>query len=173
MLIFNNYYLEENIKNPLRSGKVKISIGKTTYKDRSSTFLMIDNLAWMFRFNPSFVLIFPTEKALQKDDDMTNATLIYPKFASKNMEFNKLHNGTAYLTTYFFGEPKEDRSFDWFYRFSEYGFRLSDFKGLEDSILKLNSDTTLHISSRDYEHPTFVSGETKDFKVYARVNRKN
>ena len=166
------YDLQENIVNPFRSGKVKISVGKTSYEGLTQTFVMIDELSWLFRLKPSFVMLFPSEKALNTQGG-TNVNIIYPKYADKNMEFNVLSSGTADLRTYFFGEPKEDRSFDMYYRFFEVGFKLFNFKGLDDSLLKLKSSTEISISSKDYEHPSFVSGKTEKFKVRARASRKN
>lgn len=167
--------LSENIINPLRTslGRVKISIGKTTYDKLTQSFLMINNLAWLFRLDPSFVMLFPSEKALSKDGDNTNCTIFYPKYADKNLEFNVQAKGTADMRTYFFGEPKEGRSFDMYYRLFETGFKLYNFKGLENSPLKLTGNTEISISSKDYEHPSFPGGNTKHFKTRARVSRKN
>lgn len=89
------------------------------------------------------------------------------------MEFNVIAKGTADMRTYFFGEPKEGRTFDMYYRLFETGFKLYNFEGLENSPLKLTSETEISISSKDYEHPKFSTGETLRFKVRARVNRKN
>ena len=167
--------LSENIINPLRTspGKVNISVGRTTYDKFTQYFLMIDNLSWLFRLDPSFVMLFPSYKALSKDGDTTNCTIIYPKYADKNLAFNVDAKGTADMRTYFFGEPKEGRFMDMYYRLFETGFKLYNFKGLDDSPLKLTSKTEISISSKDYEHPSFPSGDTKRFKTRARVNRKN
>lgn len=77
MLITSNLIIE-NIINPLRNhiGKANISIGKTTYDKLTQFFIMIDNLAWLFKLSPSFVMLFPSEKALAKDGDNTNCTKI-------------------------------------------------------------------------------------------------
>lgn len=168
-------YFTENIINPIRThiGRAKISVGKTTYDKLPQYFIMIDDLAWLFRVSPSFVMLFPSAADLDKDGDSANTFLVYPKYADKNLEFNVMAKGTADMRTYFFGEPKEGRLFDMFYRLFETGFKLYNFEGLEKSPLKLTSKTEISISSKDYEHPSIVSGDTKKFKVRARVSRKN
>lgn len=132
---------------------------------------MIDELAWIFRLKPSFVMLFPDEKALTSPGDKTNTTILYPKYADQDLEFNVLSSGRAKLKTYFLGEPKEGRLFDIYFRFFETGFRLTNFTGLEDSIFKLTNKTELSISSEDYKHPSFVTGKTKQFKVNGRIQR--
>ena len=166
--------LQENLKNPFRSGRVDISVGKTTYEHLTQAFIMIDHLDWLFRLKPSFVMLFPSEKALQKDGDRTNITVLYPKEADTNVEFNILSEGRAYLSTYFFGEPKEDRTFDFFFRFFEVGFRMTAFEDLDKSIFRLYEGTEISISSEKYKHPSILSGDTGgELKVRARVSRKN
>lgn len=169
------FYFSENVINPLRThlGRAKISIGKTTYDKLPQYFIMIDNLSWLFRVSPSFVMLFPSAADLAKDGDSANTFIVYPKYADKNLEFNVLAKGTADMRTYFFGEPKEGRFMDFYYRLFETGFKLYNFEGLEKSPLKLKPETEISISSKDYEHPSFPSGDTKHFKVRARVTRKN
>lgn len=166
--------LQENIPNPFRTGKVTVSVGKTTYENLTQAFIMLDKLDWLFRLKPSFVMLFPSEKALREDGDKTNTTIIYPKVADTEMDFNILTEGKAHLTTYFFGEPKKGRTFDLYFRFFEIGFRLTDFTGLEKSIFRFYEGTEISISSETYKHPTIITGNTGDeFKCRARVTRKN
>ena len=87
--------LNENIINPLRTspGRVNISVGKTTYDKFTQYFLMIDNLAWLFRLDPSFVMLFPSYKALSKDGDTTNCTkIIVQKIKYNSMRRAKKNN---------------------------------------------------------------------------------
>lgn len=169
-----NYFstITENILVPWRTGNVDISIGKTSYNGLTQCFLMIDNLSWLFRLKPSFVFLFPSFKSLSNDGSKTNIEIFYPRYADKNMEFKKLNSGTASLKTYFFGHPKDDRSFDFYYRFFENGFTLTNFKNLDSSELNLTSETSLEISSKDYKDPDFMSGNNTKFKIKARIQRK-
>ena len=165
-------YLYENVINPLRCGHISIKVGKTTYNDLDQTFIMLSDLDWMFKLNPSFALLFQSANALDKPGK-TNVTVLYPKKANIEMNFNVLSSGSCDARTYFFGEEKSDRSFDLFYRLFETGFRLYNFKGLEDSLLKIKPETVLHISSKEFEHPTFITGSNKTFSCKARVEREN
>ena len=170
----NKVMVQENVVNPFRSGTVKISVGKTTYQRLTQAFIMIDNLDWLFRLKPSFVMLMPSEKALLNNGDRTNIVILYPRYADQELEFNVLSKGKASLRTYFFGEPKEDRMFDLFFRFFETGFKLSHFEGLEKSIFKFHNGTELKISSEKYRHPTIITGNTNgEFKVNARISREN
>lgn len=167
--------LTENLLfNPFRSGRIDISVAKTTFEGHTVTCLILDNLEWLFKLKPSFAMIIPSEKALDKDGASTNSIIIYPKFARNNMNFKILSRGTAKVQTDFFGTPKKDRLFDFYFRFFETGFELTDFKGLEDSDLKLTPSTKLEITSSQYKHPKMTNGDygdKSDFKVYARVKR--
>ena len=165
-------YLYENIINPLRCGHISIKVGKTTYNDLDQTFIMLNDLDWMFTLNPSFVLLFQSANALDKPSK-TNVTVLYPKKASIELNFNVLSSGSCDVSTYIFGEEKSDRPFDAYYRLFETGFRLYNFKGLEKSLLKIKPETVLHISSKDYEHPHFITGDNKTFSCKARIEREN
>lgn len=173
MLITTDLYLSENISNPLRSGKVKISVGKTSNNQLTQYYIMIDDLDWLMRLKPSFVMLFSDESVFSHSGDKTNTIVVYPRYANKNMEFTTLAKGTADLTTYFFGNPKDNRTFDWYYRLFEIGFKLTNFKGLEKAIFKLGKNTIVNITSKDYKHPDIFTGKTSKFKIRARVSREN
>ena len=167
--------LTENLLyNPFRSGRIDISVAKTTFEGHTVTCLILDNMEWLFKLKPSFVMILPSEKALDRDGSSTNTTIIYPKFAQKNMNFKILSRGSARVKSDFFGTAKEGRTFDFYYRFFETGFELTEFEGLENSDLKLKPKTKLEVSSSDYSHPSMITGnygKESDFKVFARVKR--
>ena len=165
--------LSENVVNPLRTGSIKVSVGRTTTDGLSQAYIMLDDMEWVFRLKPSFVMLFPSEESINRKNAKTNATIVYPKYANKNMEFEEFASGTASLKTYFFGNEKEKRQFDLYYRFFEIGFSLYDFKGLEKSIFKINSDTKIEVSSSNYVHPSIVSGKTPDIIASARIVRHN
>lgn len=178
MLITNNHFkrgeiILENVINPIRSGSIKLSVGRTTYNDHTYAYIMMDNLDWIFRFKPSFVMLFPSEESLNSENKKSNAIIVYPKNASRRMEFNELGSGTAKLKTYFFGNEKKDRAFDLYYRFFEIGFTLSKIDNLDKSIFKLNKNTIIEISSEDYTHPTVFTGKTDELIASARVVRVN
>lgn len=173
MIILQNI-LNENIVNPFRSGKVSIKIGTTTYKNLNHDFIMLDNMEWLFKLKPSFVILLPKNSDITKKNSKLNVEIIYPKQASTKMNFNIVSSGSADLNTYFFGNEKEDRSFDFYYRFFETGFTLTNFQNLEKSPLKFSNNTKLSISSQEYRHPSIVTGDTNGvFSVNARLNRIN
>lgn len=165
--------LEENVVNPLRSGSIDISVGRTTTNGLGQAYIMLDNMEWVFRLKPSFVMIFPSEESINRKNSRSNATIIYPKHAGKEMEFDEFAKGTARLKTYFFGNDKTSRQFDLYYRFFEIGFSIDKISGLDKSIFRLNADTKLEISSSNYVHPSIVLGKTPDIIASARVVRYN
>lgn len=165
--------LNENIINPLRSGSIEISVGRTSIDGLGQAYIMLDKMDWVFRLKPSFVMVFPSEESINRKNAKTNATIIYPKYANKELEFDEFAKGTARLKTYFFGNEKMSRQFDLYYRFFEIGFSIDKITGLDKSIFKLNQDTKLEISSSDYVHPSIIAGKTSDIIASARVVRYN
>ena len=53
--------LNENIINPLRSGSIEISVGRTSIDGLGQASIMLDKMDWVFRLKPSFVMVFPSE----------------------------------------------------------------------------------------------------------------
>ena len=76
MIILQNI-LNENIVNPFRSGKVSIKIGTTTYKNLNHDFIMLDNMEWLFKLKPSFVILLPKNSDITKKNSKLNVEIIY------------------------------------------------------------------------------------------------
>ena len=65
-------------------------------------FIMLDNMEWLFKLKPSFVILLPKNSDITKKNSKLNVEIIYPKQASTKMNFNIVSSGSADLNTYFF-----------------------------------------------------------------------
>ena len=153
---------------PWRSGQIDFAIGETTYNGLRYDCLILDKLNWLLQLNPSFMFLIPKLEKLDEAGDSTNGFIIVAKEAQQQ-GYTIREQGSCEVTTYFFGRPKSDRDFDWFYRLFEEGFRLHDFEDIES----LNNDTILDISTKGYKNPSIISGKVSEDKLMlkARITR--
>ncbi len=172
MISINNY-IEESI--PWRNKtNAKLQIGQIDYKGLKQHCFILDNLKWLGKLSPSFLLLIPNIKNLINKGKGTNGLIIYPKPAQTQLNFNAISTGTIDLYSYFFGREKPGRTLDLIYRLFEEGFSFENFKGFEnDSILPLPNDAVISISTKGYKHPNIITGNLQDSKpITARILRE-
>lgn len=155
-----NSYINENILEdiPWRSGKIDLIIGELSHKGLTYNCLVLSNLNWFVQFKPSFMFIIPSLEKFNKIGHSSNGSIIYAKQA-QDLEYNTISKGTCEIATKWFGQPKEGRFLDLLQRLFETGFSFSKFNGFDkDSIIQLNNNSELSITSGDYRHPGFLLG---------------
>ncbi len=171
-MLTTSHYIEESI--PWRNKKqTKLEIGQIDYKGLKQHCFIVDELKWLGKLSPSFLVIVPNLKNLSTTNKGTNGIIVYPKPAQTELNYNSVASGTAHLYSYFFGREKPGRTFDLIYRMFEEGFSLENFKGFENnSILPLNKNSEISISTKGYKHPNIITGKTIDAKpINARLLR--
>ena len=143
------------------------------YKGLSEYCFVMDELKWLGKLSPSFLLIVPNLENLTETNKGTNGTIIYPKPAQTTLNYHTLIKGKANLYSYFFGREKPGRTFDLIFRLFEEGFSLDNFKGFEaNSPLILTKDSEISISTKGYKHPSIITGKVKDTEtIPARILR--
>ena len=103
-------------------------------------------------------LIYKPLEKFNKIGYSSNGSIIYAKQA-QDLEYNTISKGTCEIATKWFGEPKEGRFLDLLQRLFETGFNFTKFSGFEkNSIIKLDKNSSISISSGDYRHPGFLLG---------------
>jgi len=140
---------------PWRSGRVSIDYGETSIKGLKQRCLVLNNLKFIMKLNPSLMLIIPEIEVLQRVGGGTNGYLVTARKAQQ-LEYSKLESGQCKTYTYFFGRPKEGRTFDWYQRIFERGFSIENITGLD--IVPDNSVIEFTARKDDYYTVSFFTG---------------
>jgi hypothetical protein len=140
---------------PWRSGKIPIVYGSTDIEGLSQKCLILNDLKFVMKLNPSLMLIIPKIEALGKIGGGTNGWLVTARKAQQ-LEFKKLEQGSCDAKTYFFGRPKEGRTLDWVQRIGERGFSIENISGI--SVFPDNSKIDFTVDKRDYSKSSFFTG---------------
>jgi len=168
--LIENRIVQESI--PWRSGKVPIEIGKTSFTGVSQDCIVLNNLQFLFKMNPSFMVIVPEMNLLEEVGGGTNGTLILAVEAQQ-MEFRSLEQGKCKAKTYFFGRPKSDRTMDWYLRMYEKGFSIQNMEGLKTFPSSAQIDITVSKRAGYTEVPTGRRRvrKQKNYKIPCRIKR--
>jgi hypothetical protein len=141
---------------PWRSGNIPIGFGKTDVKGLPQNCLLLNNLKFIMKLNPSLMLIIPKIEAIKKVGGATNGWLVSARKAQQ-LEFNELEKGTCSAKTYFFGRAKEGRTLDWVQRIGERGFSIENINGLK--VFGPNSKIEFTVSKKDFSMASFFTGK--------------
>ena len=170
---------------PWRSGKITLDTGILDKDGLTYECFILSGLNWLFQLKPSFMFVIPSLKKLNKIGNSSNGNIIYAKHAQE-LGYTIVNSGTCTILTKWFGDSKENRTLDTFQRIFETGFTLTDFNGFnkKNSLVKLDKDSEISISSSDYSHPGVFLGNIystdkdgnivindKNIKVTARITR--
>ncbi len=151
---------------PWRSGKIPLLYGSTAIEGLSQKCLILNDLKFIMKLNPSLMLIIPKIEALNKIGSGTNGWLVTARKAQQ-LEFKKLEQGSCDAKTYFFGRGKEGRTLDWVQRIGERGFSLENISGI--SIFPKNSKIDFTVDKRDYSKSSFFTG----WQIKSRRSKSN
>ena len=148
---------------PWRNGTIEFAIGETVLDKTPMDCFILNNLRWLFKLNPSFMLCFPKDRKSIKPfvsiidkGSETNGFIIVSKQA-QNLGYSKIDIGQCKAKTYFFGRKKPERTFDLFLRFAERGFSISNIMDIE----LFNGDETFDITTKktEYSKSSFRTGK--------------
>jgi len=153
MLIEANDQTKNRI--PWRSGKIPFIYGATDLKGLSQKCLILNDLKFIMKLKPSLMLVIPKIEILKKVGGGTNGWLITARKA-QDLEYTKIKQGSCDAKTYFFGRPRQGRTFDWIQRIGERGFSIENIDGI--GIFPKNSQLDFTVSKKDYSMSSFFSG---------------
>lgn len=150
---------------PWRSGKIPVLYGSTAIEGLSQKCLILNDLKFIMKLNPSLMLIIPKIEALNTVGAGTNGWLVTARKA-QSLEFKKLEQGSCDAKTYFFGRGKEGRTLDWVQRIGERGFSIENISGI--SIFPKNSKIDFTVDKRDYNKSSFFTGWQIKSKIFKK-----
>ncbi len=148
---------------PWRNGIVQFAIGETILDNTPMDCFIINNIEWLFKLNPSFMLCLPKDPrinepfaSINRKGSETNGIIIVSSEA-QHLGYSKIDSGLCKAKTYFFGRKKPERTFDLFFRLVERGFSISDIEGI-----KLFDGTEIFditTNKKDYSKSSFITGK--------------
>ena len=148
---------------PWRNGIIKFAIGETTLDHTPMDCFILNDIKWLFKLNPSFMLCFPKDprnkepfSSVMKKGSQTNGFIIVSSEA-QNLGYSKIDTGTCKAKTYFFGREKPERTFDLFFRLFERGFSVSNINGID--FFKGNEIFNITTNKKDYSKSSFIKGK--------------
>jgi len=152
-VLIENTIIRESI--PWRSGKIPLSIGRTSINGLNQDCFILNNLKFVFKLTPSFLFVVPKMELLHKVGNGTNGWIIVARKAQE-LEYETTESGDCYGYTYFYGRGKPGRTFDLYFRMFERGFSLEEFEGFS----MFNNNAVLDISCKkeDYSKSTLILG---------------
>ena len=163
-------HLQEAV--PWRVGTVPLEKGRTSIDGLSQECLVLNELSFIMKLNPSFMLVVPKMKLLYKDGGGTNGYIITARKAQQ-LEYQTIQKGSCLAKAYFFGRPKPGRTLDIYQRIFEQGFSIENIKGISGFPPGARIDITA--SGKDFAGTSFFTGaqggdeRQKDmFKIPAR-----
>ena len=148
---------------PWRNGTIEFAIGETILDKVPMDCFILNNIEWLFKLNPSFMLCLPKDPRMKepfslinKKGSETNGIIIVSSEAQE-LGYSKDDSGSCKAKTYFFGKEKPERTFDLFFRLFERGFSISNIKGID----LFNGNETFDITTKkkDYSKSSFITGK--------------
>ncbi len=147
---------------PWRNGTINFAIGETVLDKTPMDCFILNDIKWLFKLNPSFMLCIPKDQRVRKPfssivekGSETNGIIIVSNEA-QDLGYSKDDSGSCKAKTYFFGKKKPERTFDLFFRLFERGFSVSNIKEIE----LFDGSETFDITTKkkDYSKSSLITG---------------